>query len=88
MDALDISYEKEKDETEASYIDKDNNIELKGNEAMKELDEKFKSFTFNQHTPDEQVLEQVFKAFDLPENTKEIVIEIVYADGIEKEYRR
>ncbi|OCA81467.1 hypothetical protein A8F94_21545 [Bacillus sp. FJAT-27225] len=39
-----ISYEKEKDSTEASYVDKEKNVELAGNDAMKELHDKFKLY--------------------------------------------
>ncbi|WP_052342544.1 YusW family protein [Bacillus sp. EB01] len=85
--AIDISYEKEKDGTEASYVDKEKDVELAGNDAMKELHENFKSFTFDQYTPEEEVLAQVSKEFNIPENVKEFEVEIVYADGIEKEYR-
>ncbi|ALC90888.1 hypothetical protein AM500_14675 [Bacillus sp. FJAT-18017] len=87
FNAIDISYQKEKNSTVASYVDKEKNVELAGNDAMKELHEKFKSFRFDQYTTEEEVLAQVSKVFDIPENVKEFEVEIVYADGIEKEYR-
>ncbi|KAB7709150.1 hypothetical protein F9802_03315 [Bacillus aerolatus] len=87
-DAIDVSYEKDKNGTEASYMNKDQNKRLNGDDAMKELDEIFASFVFNESTPDDEVLKTVEEAFDVPADAKSVEVEIDYAGGAEKEYRR
>ncbi|MEI2358682.1 YusW family protein [Mesobacillus zeae] len=87
-DAIDAGYDVEKKTTEASIQDKEQNINLNGDEAMKELDKKFKDFIFDEMTPDAEVLEEVEKAFSVPADAKSVEVEITYANGTEKEYRR
>ncbi|SHF98422.1 YusW-like protein [Ornithinibacillus halophilus] len=88
-DALDVDYENEKnDELEASYQDKAQDIDLKGDAAMEELDRIFSTFTFDENTSDDEVLNTVIEAFNLPVDAQEIELEIQFNSGTEKEYRR
>ncbi|GEM_PF-2515294 len=87
-DAIDVEYEVETDETEASYFDKQQGINLVGNEAMDELDSIFNTFSFDENTADEEVLNEVIEAFNIPEDATNIELEIDYKSGVEKEYRR
>lgn len=89
-DAIDVDYEVDIDdnETEASYENKPENINLRGNEAMEELDNIFTSFQFDENTPDEEVINEVLQAFNIPEDAAKVDLEIEYGDNVEKEYRR
>lgn len=87
-DALDVSYDNEKNDIEASYEDKENKKNLTGDGAMKELESKFSSFSFDENTPDDEVLTVVTEAFNIPEDAKRVEVEIQYADGTEKEYKK
>ena len=87
-EAIDVSYEQDKEGTEASYVNKTKNQNLNGDEAMNELDEVFSSFAFNERTPDDEVLKSVEQAFDIPKNAKSVELEIDFAGGTEKKYRR
>ncbi len=88
-DALDVDYEHENnDKIEASYRDKAQEINLTGDAALEELDSIFSSFTFDENTPDEEILNTVTEAFNVPKDAKNIELDILFNGGMEKEYRR
>lgn len=88
-DALDVDYENEKhDKLEASYRDKSQNIDLNGDAAMEELDKIFSSFHFDENTPEEEILNTIAKAFNIPEDAQNLELEIQFRNGTKKEYRR
>lgn len=87
-DAIEVDYDEESDETEASYEHKPNGINFYGDEAIEELDGIFRSFEFDENTPDEEVIQAVMEAFDIPDDAVEFDLEIEFANGVEKEYRR
>lgn len=88
-DALDVDFENETNENmEASYRDQSQGIDLNGDEAIKELDPIFSGFDFDENTPDDEVLDAVIKAFNIPEEATDIELEIDFSNGTEKEYRR
>lgn len=87
-DAIDVEYEYEPNETEASYKDQNSDINLSGDEAMQELDSIFSSFTFDESTDNEEVLNQVIEEFNIPENVQNLEVDIEFANGNEKEYVR
>ncbi|MFD1851655.1 YusW family protein [Oceanobacillus bengalensis] len=88
-DALDVDYENEKnDKMEASYLDKSQDIDLNGDAAMEELDSIFSSFTFDEGTPEEEILNTITEAFNIPEDAQNIELEIQFTSGTEKEYRK
>ncbi|KMY54287.1 hypothetical protein AC623_10405 [Bacillus sp. FJAT-27231] len=87
-DAIDVDYDQDKKGTEASYVNQTKNQNLQGDAAMKELDEIFSSFAFNERTPDDEVLKSVEQAFDIPKDARSVELEINFAGGPEKKYRR
>lgn len=87
-DFIDIDYEFDQDEVEASYRDQQNDVNLTGDEALQELDNIFQSFTFDENTPDEDVLNEVLEAFNVPEDATNVELEIEFQNGTEKEYHR
>lgn len=89
-DAVDVDYDVDDDDKdiEASYENKPENINLRGNEAMDELNSIFTSFQFDENTPDEEVINEVLQAFNIPEDAAKIDLEIEFDGNVEKEYRR
>ena len=88
-DALDVDYENDQnEEIEAAYHYKSEGFDLRGDEAMEELDSIFTSFQFDENTPDEEVLNEVSEAFNIPENAPHVELEIDFSNGTEKEYRK
>lgn len=87
-DALDISYDNEKNDIEASYEDRENKKNLTGDDAMTELESKFSSFSFDENTPDDEVMTAVVEAFNIPDDAKKVEVDIKYVGGTEKEYKK
>lgn len=85
-DTVDVDYEQETEKTEATYKDKEHELDLKGNEAMDKLDNIFSNFDFNKDTSQEEVIKAVQDAFKLPEDAA-IDLEITFTDGTNKEYQ-
>ncbi|RLL42656.1 hypothetical protein D8M04_13950 [Oceanobacillus piezotolerans] len=88
-DALDVDFENEQnDKMEASYRDKSQDIDLNDDAAMEELDKIFSSFNFDENTSDEEVLDSVAEAFNIPEDAQNMELEIEFSNGTEKAYQR
>lgn len=87
-DAVEVDYEIDTDESEAFYKDKIQGIQLSGDEAMRELNSIFQAFEFDEHTSNEDVLNKVLEAFDIPKEAKNVELEIHYLGETEKEYKR
>ncbi|RDW19773.1 YusW family protein [Oceanobacillus chungangensis] len=85
-DAIKVDYDKEMNETEASYEDRLQGIQLAGDEAMQELDSIFTGFNFDKDTENEEVLSSVLNAFHVPDDAINVELEIVFTDGTEKTY--
>ena len=58
------------------------------NEATDQLIPIFESFTFDANTDSNAVIDEVLQKFGQPDNFLSVEIEIKYADGTVKEYRR
>lgn len=86
--SYDVSYENEASRAEAQIEDEVNNTKLEGNEATNKLVPIFESFTFDKDTPDDEVIDEVLQKFEQPESFLELELEIKFADGTVKEYRR
>ncbi|WP_274310338.1 YusW family protein [Solibacillus daqui] len=86
--SYDVSYEKEKNGIEVKIEDELNKKMIQGNEAMDTLLPIFKSFTFDATTDSDVVIDEVLQKFGQPNNFKTVEIEITFADGTKKEYRR
>lgn len=83
----DAEYDTQGSQTEASLEDDLNNKNLKGDEAMNELQPMLEKLTFNKDDSDADVIKQVKEAFNLDENYTKLEIEVVFDDGTEKEYK-
>lgn len=87
-DAVEVDYDQENDGTEANYNDQIQGIQLAGDEAMQELDSIFSEFGFDENTPNEEVLTEVFEAFNIPEDATNVELDIDFNNGTEKEYKQ
>ncbi|STO09319.1 YusW family protein [Exiguobacterium aurantiacum] len=87
-DAIKVDYEAENNSTEASYERKEDDQNLRGDEAMQELDPVFGQLNFDQDTPDEEVLNQIKAAFNIADDAKKIEADVTFTDGTEKEYKQ
>lgn len=85
--SFDVSYENESNEMEAEIKDQINNITLQGDDAFEQLRPIFQKLTFDQNTPDQEVIEEVIREFELSSDYKKFELEVEFADGTEKEYK-
>lgn len=86
---FDIDYENDADGMEAEVKDTvKGNEHLQGDDAFNRIRPVFESFTFDKNSPDDEVISQVLKAFDLDDNFIEFELEIDFEDGTKKEYLR
>ena len=83
---FEVDYENDESGVEASYKDDVNNEKLYGNDAYGKIESMFKSFKFDKNTPEDEVISEVLKAFNLPEDYQQFELEVHFADGTEKEY--
>ena len=83
---FEVEYENDQSGVEASYKDDINNERLYGNDAYGKIESMFKSFKFDKNTSDDEVISEVLKAFNLPEDYQQFELEVRFADGTEKEY--
>ncbi len=84
--SFEVDYDNERYDREAKIEDDNNNQILSGEEAYQELNNRFKNFSFDQNTANEEVINEVIKSFELDENYTKFELDIRYADGVEKEY--
>ncbi|WP_067724737.1 YusW family protein [Oceanobacillus damuensis] len=87
-DAVDVDYEMDGENTEASYVDKLQGIQLSGNDAMEELDSIFSSFAFDKDSSEEEVMNAVVDAFNIPQDADKVELEIEFMGGTEREYNK
>ncbi len=86
---FDVDYENDTDGMEAELKDTvKGNEHLQGDDAFNRIRPVFESFTFDKNSPDDEVISQVLKAFDLDDNFIEFELEIDFEDGTKKEYLR
>ncbi|MFC9599889.1 YusW family protein [Peribacillus butanolivorans] len=87
----DNEYEAEYDamgaQTEASIDDQLNKHEVHSDEAMEELTPILEKLTFTKDSSDEEVIQDVAKAFNLKDDFEEFDLEVTYDDGTKKEYK-
>ncbi|WP_339228989.1 YusW family protein [Oceanobacillus sp. FSL K6-2867] len=87
-DIVEVEYEQDTNETEASYRNETQGIQLRGDEAMQELDSIFSTFDFDENTPKEEVLSTVLEAFNIPNDAQNVELDIEYSGGTEVEYQQ
>ena len=85
---FDVEYENEQSGVEASYEDNVNNNRYYGNDAYDRMESVFQSFKFNKDTSEDEVIKEVLNAFNLPGDYQKFDLEIRFADGTEKEYKK
>ncbi|MFF2286789.1 YusW family protein [Peribacillus butanolivorans] len=87
----DNEYEAEYDamgaQTEASIDDQLNKHEVHSDEAMEELTPILEKLTFTKDSSDDEVIQDVTKAFNLKDDYEEFDLEVTYDDGTKKEYK-
>jgi len=83
----DVDYDNEPNGMEAEIKDDKGNTRLKGDKAFAVLSPIFESLTFDQNTPNEEVISEVLNAFSLDENYRSFELEVQFTDGTKKEYQ-
>lgn len=83
-----VEYDTLEGKTEASIEDSINDKNLHGDEAMKELTPLFEQLTFNQDTPQAEVIQEVLKVFQLKDDYQEFDLEVTFEDGTKKQYEQ
>lgn len=86
--SYEVDYENEASRAEATIDDEVNNSKIEGNEATNTLVPIFESFTFDANTDSDAVIDEVLEKFNQPDSFLEVEIEIKFADGNVREYRR
>lgn len=84
---FDVDYESEQDEIEAEVKDDTRNINLSGDEAFSKLYPLFKKLTFDENTPDDEVISQVLDTFNVNEGFLKFELDVTFTNGVEKEYQ-
>ncbi|WP_262415823.1 YusW family protein [Exiguobacterium acetylicum] len=84
-DAIDISYDRDNDGTEAEYRYKGG--QKQGDDAMAELDAKFKNLKIDADTSEKEVISEVERVFAIQDASR-LEVEIEFSDGTEKEYKK
>ncbi|MET3320240.1 UNVERIFIED_ORG: hypothetical protein ABIC97_003340 [Peribacillus simplex] len=74
-------------QTEASIDDQLNKHEVHSEEAMEELTPILEKLTFTKDSSDDEVIQDVTKAFNLKDDFEEFDLEVTYDDGTKKEYK-
>ncbi len=86
--SYEVSYENETTGAEAKIEDEINNKKETGNQAIDTLAPIFGSFKFDVATANDDVINEVLQKFNLADNYREFELEIKFADGTEKEYKK
>lgn len=86
--SYEVSYENENSGMEAEIEDTVNNEKLNGDHAFEQLKPIFENFSFNKDTPEDEVIAEVLSAFELAEDYQQLELEVDFADGTKKEYKR
>ena len=86
--SYEIDYENDQDGMEAEITDERSNKTLKGNDAFDQLRPKFENFTFDSSTPDEEVISEVSKAFNISKDYYSFELDVEFSDGKVKRYNK
>ncbi|MHA6251570.1 YusW family protein [Oceanobacillus sp. CAU 1775] len=87
-DVIDVEFETDADGTEAKYVDKSQDIDLTGDEAMDKLDSIFTTFNFDDVSSDDEIIREITEAFNIPENASNIDIDVEFQNGSERDIER
>ncbi|WP_251047592.1 YusW family protein [Planococcus sp. ISL-110] len=85
-DALQASYEEDRDLVEAEYEDKISNEVLAGNDAFDKIGPLLAQLELTPDMADDEVISKVVEVFSIEPDYESINIEVTYSDGTDKEY--
>lgn len=85
-DAIDISYDEDRDQIEAEYKNRFKELDVEGDKAMDEMEPALQKLDLTADTADDEVISKIVEAFELEDGYTSLEVEIQYADGTEKEY--
>lgn len=87
-ESYEVEYEDKKTGIEAKLQDDRKNEKLQGDEAYTKLEPLFKQLNFDSTTPNDEVIDQVIKVFNIDDSFQSIEVDIEFVDGNEKEFKR
>jgi len=87
-ESYEVEYEDKKSGIEAKLQDDRKNERLQGDEAYTKLEPLFKQLNFDSTTPNDEVIDQVIKVFNIEANYQSIEVDVEFVDGNEKEFTR
>lgn len=87
-ESYEVEYEDKKTGIEAKLQDDRKNEKLQGDEAYTKLEPLFKQLNFDSTTPNEEVIDQVIKVFNIDDSFQSIEVDVEFVDGNEKEFKR
>ncbi|MFD1029901.1 YusW family protein [Metaplanococcus flavidus] len=85
-DALEISYEEDRDLVRAEYENKLTDENLEGNEAFDKIEQSLAELELTADMPDEEVISKVTEVFSIEPDYESIEIEVTYPEGTDKDY--
>ncbi|MEA0566193.1 YusW family protein [Lysinibacillus irui] len=87
-ESYEVEYEDKKTGIEAKLQDDRQNEKLQGDEAYTKLEPLFKQLNFDSTTPNDKVIDQVIKVFNIDDSFQSIEVDVEFVDGNEKEFKR
>lgn len=87
-ESYEVEYEDKKTGIEAKLQDDRKNVKLQGDEAYTKLEPLFKQLNFDSTTPNDEVIDQVIKVFNIEDNYQSVEVDVEFVDGNEKEFKR
>ncbi|WP_155593722.1 YusW family protein [Lysinibacillus cavernae] len=87
-ESYEVEYEDKKSGIEAKLQDDRKNVRLQGDEAYTKLEPLFKQLNFDSTAPNDEVIDQVIKVFNIEEDYQSIEVDVEFVDGNEKEFKR
>lgn len=87
-ESYEVEYEDKKTGIEAKLQDDRKNEKLQGDEAYTKLEPLFKQLNFDSTTPNDEVIDQVIKVFNIDNSFQSIEVDVEFVDGNEKEFKR
>lgn len=85
-DALVAKYDQEEGSTNAEYSNRFTEENLRGSDAMAQLEPILKKLTITENLSDEEVIDQIVQAFPIKEGYTAIDAEVTFSNGETKEY--
>lgn len=85
--SYEADYDNDPNGVEATIQDEIANKTLKGDEAFQQLSPIFEQLKFDKTTPNEEVISEVLKVFNLNNNFTKFDLDVEFQDGTEKEYQ-